>query len=313
MKKPLALWAISGSDFVKYLSQLQNSSACKIALLRSVALKPLRLSSQDHLKSSIFHCRGVLQPAYFIFLLLGASVGFAAPIGNPSDPSILEEGIWIPDRCWSSVRAGMSGDFMLLKRLQPCRVSKGLGISRPEMKWKLAVSDLGWNIRERFDLHFLAGPVASVQFQWHQGGQEYTANSSQGLFWGASSKVVLLEVQDTTVGVDFHGGGIEWMQGPFMQNAGPDAQDFTSRLYFWQIAAGVSQNAGMFRPYAGAAMNQLTCIFHPSETKRLRFHDLLKVGMYEGCTVTLGSKVYLNIEARQIFESGLTVAGELRF
>ena len=202
---------------------------------------------------------------------------------------------------------------MLLKRLQPCRLSKGLGISRPEMKWRLAVSDIGWNIRERFDLHFLAGPIAYLQFQWLQGGHEYTANSDQGLFWGASSKVVVLEVKDTTLGVDFHGGGIEWMRGPFMQNGEPFSKDFSSRLYFWQIAAGLSQNAGMFRPYAGAALNQLTCIFHPSDEKKRRFHDLLKVGIYEGCTLTLGSRVFLNIEARQIFESGLAIAGELRF
>ena len=248
-----------------------------------------------------------------LLFLLGCSTIMAAPIGNLADPAILEEGFWISDRCWSSVRAGMAGDFLWQKRLQPCRVSRHLGVSRPEIKWKLAVSDVGWNIRERFDLHFLAGPVTSVQFQWHQGAYQYTAVSNRGLFWGASSKVILLEIQDTTIGVDFHGGGIEWLEGPLMQNGVPLPKDFSSRFYYWQMAAGLSQNIGLFRPYAGAVINQSTCIFRPFNVHKLRFHDLLKVGTFEGCSLSLGSRIFLNIEARQIFESGLTLAGELRF
>ena len=169
------------------------------------------------------------------------------------------------------------------------------------------------NIRERFDLHFFGGPAASIQFQWQEMGSQYTANGNRGLFWGASSKVILLEVQDTTIGVDFHGGGIERIEGVFMQNAAPYRNDFKSRLYYWQVAAGLSQNTGIFRPYAGAVINQTTCIFRPPNASKIRFHDLFKVGMVEGCSLSLGSRIFINVEARQVFESGLNIAGELRF
>jgi hypothetical protein len=246
-------------------------------------------------------------------LLLFCSSAWAAPIGNPADPSVLEEGFRIPDRCWSSLRAGMAGDFMLLKRLRPSHVSKGLGISRPEMSWRLGLCDIGWNIRERFDLHVLAGPVAFVDMRWRQDGFAYQANSGRGLFWGGSSKVIILEVENTTVGVDFHGGGIEWMKGPLLKNGAPFPKSFSSRLYYWQLAGGLSQDAGAFHPYAGAAVNHFFTIFRAPPMKRMRLRDLMAVGMYEGCTLSFGTKIYLNIEARQFFESGLSIAGELRF
>ncbi|MBF8262961.1 MAG: ompA-A [Parachlamydiales bacterium] len=247
-----------------------------------------------------------------IFLLL-FRFAEASLIGNPSDPAILEEGFWISDRCFSSIRAGMAGDCLFLKRLRTCRTSHKWGISRPEMNWNLALADIGWNIRERFAIHLLAGPAAAVQYRWRSGGAAYEANSHQGMFWGGSAKLTVLEVQETTLGVDFHGGGIEWMEGPVIQNGTPESRDFTSRLYFWQIAAGLSQTVGSLRPYAGAAVQQLSCILHSVSFKHLRFHDLVQVGMYEGCSFSVGSKISLNIEARQFFESGIAVTGELRF
>lgn len=246
-----------------------------------------------------------------IFLLLFRSV-LASPIGNPADPAVLEEGFWIPDHCWSSLRTGVTGDFLFAKRLRPCHRLHDLMIYRPELNWRLAVADVGWNIRERFDIHLLAGPVSSVDFQWRQAGSAYVASGNQGLFWGASSKLIVLDVKDTTVGFDFHGGGIQWIRGPITQNGRAFIESFSSHLYFWQIAGGLSQNIGLFKPYIGAVVNQFasTITFsHP----RLRFHDFLQIGAFEGCSLSLGKRVFLNVEARQFFESGLAVSGEIRF
>lgn len=236
----------------------------------------------------------------------------AAPIGNPADPSVLEEGFWIADRCWSSLRAGVTGDLLFLKRLRPCHRMHHLGICQPEMNWQLAVSDIGWNIQERFNFHFLVGPVASIGYQWRQHAVAYAATSSRGLFWGASSKLILLEAKDTTVGIDCCGGGIDWMRGPIVQNGSLLSQHFFSRLYFWQIAGGLSQNVGAFKPYAVGVVNQFSSTIR-SSLPRMRFHNLLRLGIFEGCTVSLGTKVFLNIEARQFFESGLALTGEFRF
>jgi hypothetical protein len=237
----------------------------------------------------------------------------ASFVGCPSNPAILEEGFFISDRCWSNIHAAVSGDFLFNKRLRTCRASSGLGISHSEMRWNLAVCDIGWDIRERFCFNLLAGPAASVKLRWQQNEAAFTASSQRGMFWGGSSKLVVLEVHDTALGVDFQGGGIEWMQGPVSINQTSLPAKFHSRLYFWQLAAGLSQNAGIFRPYAAAAVNQLVCIVRSPIFKKLRFHDLVRVGMIEGCAFTLGSRICLNIEARQFFETGVTLSGEIRF
>lgn len=246
--------------------------------------------------------------AIFASSALGASL-----IGNPADPAILEEGVWISDCSWSSARAGITGDLLFEKRLRTCRVSSRAGITRPELSWKLACWDIGWNIKERFDLHLLAGPASSVTLQWQQEGVAYDACAGSGLFWGASSKLVLLEMQDTALGVDFHGGGIQWIEGPLLKNGAPESGAFSSRLYFWQLGAGISQNLGALKPYIGAATSHLVYVLNPHLGKRMRFHDFLAVGVFEGCTLSLGSRVFLNIEARQLFESGLSLSGEIRF
>lgn len=188
-----------------------------------------------------------------------------------------------------------------------------MGISNPEMDWKMAIWDIGWNVKERFDLHILAGPVSSIDLSWQQDGARYVAAGDRGLFWGGSSKLVLLEMQDTTFGVDFHGGGIQWVEGPLLRNGTPENDSFTSRMYFWQLAAGFSQNLGALRPYIGAATSHLVYVLKKSASRHLRFHDLLAAGAFEGCTLSFGSRIFLNIEARQFFESGVSLSGELRF
>lgn len=237
----------------------------------------------------------------------------AAQVGNPADPALLEEGFWISDTRFSSLRAGISGDVLLSKRLRTCRMSSGRGISRPELSWTLAYADLGWNIRERFDLHLLGGPVGSAALTWQQTGSLYKAKGDSALFCGASAKLILLEIEDTTLGVDGLLGALFNVEGPLLMNETPLASSFTGRLEFWQVGVGLSQHIGVFRPYLGSAVNQLKYKIRSSGIKTLRFHDLLQVGMYEGCTFTLGTRAFLNLEARQLFETGVSLSGELRF
>jgi hypothetical protein len=250
---------------------------------------------------------------FFILLaMIAAGQVDASFVGCPANPAILEEGFFIPDHCWSSVHAAVSGDILFNKILRPCRRSHNLNIKRPEMKWSLAVCDAIWDIRERASIHLFAGPAIDVKVRWQQMGESFCAPSSRGLFWGASSKVVVLEMKDTSLGVDFHGGGLEWARGVLSVNETPRAR-FSSRFYFWQIAAGLSQNVGIFRPYAVGVVDQMVCIVHPHGWKKRRFYERLQTGMAEGCSLTLGSRILLNVEARQFFESGLTLSGEVRF
>jgi hypothetical protein len=227
----------------------------------------------------------------------------ASLIGNPSSPAVLQEGWWIPDTCWSSLRIGVAGDFLLSKRMRPCHRSAHRGLSHAQLNWQVTAVDVGWDIRERFDLDLFLGPAPEVELHWKKG----RADGNGGIFWGGSAKLILVEIEDTTLGLDVHGGGTYGIAGMLSD------QQFDARLRFWQAALGCSQNFRLFKPYVGAAFNHLFMIVHPKKSKKLRFHDVLAIGMYEGFSFNLGTRVFLNFEARQFFETGLSVSGEMRF
>ena len=105
--------------------------------------------------------REVLMRRLFAMFAIPFSLA-AAPIGNPADPAVLEEGFWISDRCWSSLRFGLSGDFLAQKRLRPDPSCSDLGIGESEIGWKAAVCDIGWNMRERFEIRAFTGPAAAA-------------------------------------------------------------------------------------------------------------------------------------------------------
>ena len=129
--------------------------------------------------------------------ILGSSFSgvIAAPVGNPSSPAVLEEGFFISAPRWFCMKGGISGEILLNKRLTASSESQHLGISNPEVNWKLAICDIGWALHERIDLHVLAGPVGASNLHWQQKGASYNASADQGLFWGSSANVILFDVE----------------------------------------------------------------------------------------------------------------------
>lgn len=250
----------------------------------------------------------------FICLIFWIPV-YATFVGNPSSPAILEEGFFIPDRCWSNIRAGLIADFLFEKRLCPCGVSKHRGIHRPYMRGSTIVGLMGWNIRERFDLQLLVGPILRECQKWQQEGVAYRAKSHSGLWGGARANLILLEIRDTTLGVNGQVGGTDWMKGSLTQSKADLHQPCTNRFYFWQIAAGLSQQMVLFRPYAGGVVNHTISIIRSRAVPKhkIRLCDLVQTGLYEGCTFNLGTRIFLNVEARQFCETSFTASFEARF
>lgn len=113
-------------------------------------------------------------------LLFLAILGFnfhslsASSVGNFADPAVLEEGFWIPDCSWASIRLGIGEDFLFDKRMSS---------SQGRLAWQLFTCDVGWNVRERWDLHLLVGPVTAVNLFWKTHGTLYETTGDQGIFW----------------------------------------------------------------------------------------------------------------------------------
>ncbi len=109
--------------------------------------------------------------------------------------------------------------------------------------------DIGWNMRERFEIRAFTGPAAAADLCWRHLAVLYEANGLDGILWGGAAKLVLLEIQDTTFGLDIKGGGIDGViEGPLVENGKVLPGGFSGSVRFWQIAPGISQNIGPLRP-----------------------------------------------------------------
>lgn len=111
-----------------------------------------------------------------LFLAISAS-NWAAPIGNPASPTILEQGFFIPDTVWCQPRVSYLFDYTQVKFKNHTHRS--------------SISQLGaltWSIRERFDVSCILG-----------GGRDF--------IWYGEGKLILLEIKDTIFSIFGEAGG----------------------------------------------------------------------------------------------------------
>ncbi|MEN9654323.1 MAG: hypothetical protein RL235_435 [Chlamydiota bacterium] len=247
-----------------------------------------------------------------LLTLLFNAAAFAVPVGNPALPSLLFEGCVVPDTFWSNPQLGVAGDYLISKRLKACHSVQGIDLHNATIEGTSEIATVGWNIRERFCLQ---GEVGSGQFfwQWQQVGQNVSGQLSQGLIWSGAAKCILLEMADTTLAVDAHAGGWNWMKGHENTDGRAVRGECRSVMRYWQVSAGLTQKIGPFAPYIGFATNRMRLKIAPLVTGTARMHQRHAIGPYGGCTLTWGSCFALNVEWRGWFEQGLTLSGQLRF
>lgn len=219
---------------------------------------------------------------------------FAASIGNPSTPALLEEGLFIPDQTWSSPQAAYEGDFLLEKKLKSQSDS---GIEKAQLEGNSQLGELAWCIRERFLLQVELG-TGAFKWRWNGSNLSFSEKVNGGLIYNGSAKLLILEVKETSIAVDGHVGGWSGMKG----NSG------SAHFRYWQFAVGLTQKIGMFAPYAGVAINQSRY-----KIDQIYFRGEETVGPFLGCSLTNGALIFLNLEWRGWFEEGLSLSGQIRF
>lgn len=220
-----------------------------------------------------------------IFLLLAQSL-FAAPVGNPADPVLLEEGFLIPDTFWSNVQASATQDFLIQKKLKTSR--KAPVQTRAKIEGNSQMAGLAWCIREKFNFQINLG---SAYFKWNWKEEfQRTKGSDAGFFLGGDVKVVLLEAKGTVFAADGQAG--RW----------------GSRYNYWQGAFALTHRFSYFSPYVGWVFNGTHF-----EEREIKFHEEFLTGPFVGCTFTNGSKISVNAEYRAWFEAGVSLSAQLRF
>ena len=230
---------------------------------------------------------------------------FSAPIGPPSAPAILDQGFAISDHSWANFRAGYVQDFLFKQNLESNRVS------RPGVTSFSSVGTITWNIRERLDLQLFSG---SGQLSWNyiQNNSFFSGRALSSWIWGGGAKLVLLEIQDTTVSLFGSGGYWQRMRGHYSSNEVPERRAAEIQMRYWQLGAGLSQKIGRFYPYCAAAIQRSRLLMSLQEGP-IKLYEEHQLGPVLGCTLTNGILYMLNLEWRGWFEQGVTGSCEVRF
>ncbi|MBM3184287.1 MAG: hypothetical protein FJZ64_03170 [Chlamydiae bacterium] len=243
----------------------------------------------------------------FSFLTFFFSHLFAAAVGNPSFPSILEEGFLIPDTSWANLQVGVVGDALFQQRFTP--ENSNINVQQAQIQGRSYIGSFTWNILERVNLE---GAIGSGQFSWGWIQEDHSIEGmlKGGMIWSAGVKAVIFEIKDTSFAVDGQIGGWNWMDGHALEDGMVLSKKASSQMKYWQIAAALSQRILLLIPYLGGVVNRSKLKIEPGiGWLKSKYY----LGLFIGCTLSLGTDIALNGEWRGGFEQGFSLSGQLRF
>jgi hypothetical protein len=238
--------------------------------------------------------------------LLGSLPLFAAPIGNPASPTLIQQGVFIDDTVWCQPRASFLENFTLAQQLFSSSAQNTL------MRSTAMLGAVTWSIRERFDLSLVLG-TGQNYFRLYKDSQLLEFRSSGGLVWYGEGKLILLEVKDTMLSIFGAAGGWDWMEGPAYRDAVPQMHNTHLKMRFWQAGVALTQQIGTFAPYFGVGVLRSRWKLTETSSQVFRLSQKYTAGPFLGCTFSAASQIALNIEWRGQIENAWTVSGEVRF
>jgi hypothetical protein len=233
---------------------------------------------------------------------------FAAPIGNPSSPSLIDKGIWSPDTQWGHAEAFALGDTLFHKKFSADPPTKKMSING-----QFESGSLIWNLLDWGSLSLEAGS-GRVGFQLlPTNSQTFTGILSNGVVWSGSGKVTILKVEDTSFAIDGHAGGWDWMEGRGNSNGIPLPSKVTSKMRYWQVGVALTQRISLFSPYFGFVSNQTRLKLKTTDYHLGWMNASSSFGFFAGCSLIMKKIFFLNFEWRSWFEDAFSISGQLRF
>ncbi len=248
--------------------------------------------------------------------------GFAAPVGNPAAPQLIEQGFFIPSDCGVSVRAGYEGDFVGDGMMEQYYQGQG----RVDCyKQEASSGTVTFNILDRIDIYSVLGSSrtsADWRFEDVAGGiHRIELETNFDFLWGAGVRGILFTGNGVCIGL---GGRYEaaHFYPTWATSDGAVQSSDGSTLHWreWQIDLDVSYKIDILIPYLGVKyLNAQTKIkgfeipISASGEGNDQFKNRVPVGIVIGCSISSSKYFMLNIEGRLIDEEAVTISGDIRF
>ncbi len=257
---------------------------------------------------------------YWIILLL-VSFLHAAPVHNPMDPSIIQEGFFIPCDAPASFRLGYEGDFVIDGMLKQDDEGHGR-VDTFQQYTNAATATL--NIMDLVDLYGVFGSsrvCADWRFSMGDTITRIQYETFYHFLWAAGARAILYEWEKICLGIGGRYSYCNYKSSWLMTNAAPIAVSGT-HLHFrqWQIALSLSYNIDLFTPYLGVKysnehlhLGDFSVPISANGTGADHFVNKTPVGILIGCSISNGRDLMLNVEGRLVDENAVTISGDLRF
>ena len=270
--------------------------------------------------------------------VLACGAAFALPVGNPSDASLLCDGVIWEGHCgdpcdpcltmcdsWS-IRVGFYGDYVFNRHLE---VDKDNNNNDHDIEHTEIYTNAGMialNMWDRFDIFATLGASTlyidtNASAFWGTPGNRFELETETDFSWSIGARATIWECGCTSFGIEgqyfYTKPDIKRITTAATSSAYIDDQ-FDAKYREWQIGIGVSHRINLLVPYvavkwAGAKLD-LDDAVTTSPTTTLWDAESKKVwGFAVGVSLVDCEKVSLTVEGRFGDEKAVHVNGQIRF
>lgn len=259
-----------------------------------------------------------MKSALLLFFCLLKATLFALYQGNPSSPSMIEEGIFFSKENALAAKAGYQRDYVFNRGMKAVsKVSRRLD----SFSYIADRGVLALNLIDRFELYGFAGAAQFKLSHIPMSGIRNEYETDNQLIWGMGARGVIFSWERATLGI---GIGYERAK-PALRwvttNGAPLQETRGSGLVFyeWQTGIGLAYQIDIFSPYlvvkyssANGRLKQLPTQLFP-ETRHFSMKNRRKFGLILGLSLSSGQCFKTTLEMRLIDEQAMTFAGEIEF
>lgn len=269
--------------------------------------------------------------------LLACGAAFALPVGNPSDASLLCDGLVWEGHCgdpcdpcltWCdlwSVRVGFYGDYVFNRHMEvDNRGANHPDIEHAEIYTNAAL--IAFNMYDRFDVFATVG-ASNLRLETNASAFHGTAASrfvletQTDFSWSVGLRATIWECGCTSLGAEaqyfYTRPDISYVDVGYTQGNYPDGL-LEAKYQEWQLGVGVSHRINMFVPYVAVKWGRATLDLDEAHltVPTVTLYDAESKkdwGYAVGVSLVDCEKASLTVEGRFADEKALHVNGQIRF
>lgn len=248
----------------------------------------------------------------WIFFLFSSFPLFAAYIGNPADPALMNTGIFSTSYPFVKFTTGYIGDYISDKRYVTHQIEPDFNPNDAFRHFGLhsQLATVSMILIGRLEIFGSAGGSKEhAQFRKKMSVADLTQlatdfQSNYHFSWNVGSKAVLLQWGQTFFSADFTYFAMPSSSKSFFRffnrlNLPLDLEKQKISLREWQVSTALSSRFFFLTPYLGITyLHSRLHVAAGPETPSINYYNEKKFGYFYGLTVSLTGRFHINLERR---------------